>query len=65
MGFCKGRKNTFESKKNLKSVDGVLVVDDGDHFIRTKCLQKKCSIHLDYTFDTNTETWINEMVRYI
>ena len=48
----------------LKSVDGLLIAEDSGQFIRTSCQKKECYIHLDYMFDTKSETWISEMVRY-
>lgn len=68
-GFVKSSWRTViltEILKNrtLKSVDGLLITEDSGQFIRTSCQNKECYIHLDYMFDTKSETWISEMVRY-
>lgn len=68
-GFVKSSWQTViltEILKNrtLKSVDGLLITEDSGQFIRTSCQNKECYIHLDYMFDTKSETWISEMVRY-
>ena len=68
-GFVKSLWRTVRLKeilknRTLKSVDGLLITEDSGQFIRTSCQKKECFVHLDYMFDTKSETWISEMVRY-
>ena len=63
-GLLVVRLTEILKNRTLKSVDGLSITEDSEQFIRTSCQKKECFIHLDYILDTNSETWISEMVRY-